>query len=38
MAFCAVTVDEEAGSIRFPNGADFSPAGLYAAAKRAIPA
>ena len=37
-AFCEVTVDSESGTIRFSNGAEFSPAGLYLAAKAAVPA
>jgi hypothetical protein len=36
-AFCEVTVDSESGTIRFSNGAEFSPAGLYLAAKAAVP-
>jgi hypothetical protein len=37
-AFCEVAVDSESGTIRFSNGAEFSPAGLYLAAKAAVPA
>lgn len=37
-AFCAVTVAADSGTIQFPNGAEFSPSGLYLAAKPAVPA
>lgn len=37
-AFCAVVVDQESGTIQFPNGAEFSSAGLYVASKPAVPA
>lgn len=36
--FKAVRVDPAAGTIVWPNGADLSPSGLYAASKPAVPA
>lgn len=36
--FKAVRVDPDAGTIVWPNGADLSPSGLYAASKPAVPA
>jgi hypothetical protein len=36
--FRAVAVDEEAGTISWPNGADLSPRTLYAESKPAVPA
>lgn len=36
--FTAVHVDDEAGTIVWPNGADLSPEGLYAKSKPAVPA
>ena len=37
-AFRAVTVCVDSGTIQFPNGAEFSAAGLWRAAKPALPA
>lgn len=37
-AFRAVCVDPDSGTIRFPNGAELSAAGLWAAARPAVPA
>lgn len=37
-AFRAVCVDSDSGTIRFPNGAELSSAGLWAAARPAVPA
>lgn len=35
--FKAVRVDADAGTIVWPNGADFSPSGLYVASKPVVP-